>query len=120
LKDDSQYKVDVSHIIKFDKPNFHVWNKITLLFKQKKVWQIVKGTEAKPINPTATQTVVGTLALPITRAGCISDWVEGDNLALTIINNCFDNSVISHVKSKLASNKTVAEIPHIKECTWPK
>jgi hypothetical protein len=34
-------KVDVSHIIKFDELNFHVWNKSTLVFKQEKVWQIV-------------------------------------------------------------------------------
>jgi hypothetical protein len=34
----------------------------------------------------------------------INDWVEHDNLAFTSINNCLNNSVVSHVESKLTSN----------------
>jgi hypothetical protein len=90
-------KVDVSHIIKFDVQYFHVWKHIiTLMFKQKKVWQIVVGTKAKPITLTTIQITKGTFVLPTTWANSISDWVECNNLMLTIINNCLKNSVISH------------------------
>jgi hypothetical protein len=40
----------------------------------------------------------------------ISDWVEHDDLVLTTINNCLDNSLISHVKSKLTSNEAWLEL----------
>jgi hypothetical protein len=89
---------------------------MTLVFKQKKVWQIIQRTEAKPITPTAPQITVRTLALPATGAGGIrSDWVEHGDLVLTIINNCLDNSVISHVKSKLTSNEAWLELIQIFE-----
>jgi hypothetical protein len=48
----------------------HVWkHRITLVFKQKKLWQIILRTEAKPRTPTATQINVRTLGLPPTGAG---------------------------------------------------
>jgi hypothetical protein len=67
-------KVDVSHIIKFDVQYFHVWKHIiALVFKQKKVWQIVVKIEAKPITPTTTQIIKRTLVLPTIGANNISD-----------------------------------------------
>jgi hypothetical protein len=78
-------KIDVSHITKFDVQYFYVWKHIiALMFKQKKVWQIVVGTKAKPITPTTTQIIKRTLVLPTTWANNISDWVECNNLVFPI------------------------------------
>jgi len=57
---------------------------IALVFKQKKVWQIVVKIEAKPITPTTTQIIKRTLVLPTIGANNISDWVECNNLVFLI------------------------------------
>jgi len=65
-----QTKIDINHIPKFDGTYFHVWkHKLTLLFKTKKLWSIVNGTETKPIAPTTTRVA----ALPIVGASSISN-----------------------------------------------
>jgi hypothetical protein len=56
-----------------------------------------------------------TFVLPAIGAGSISDWVEHNNLELTIINNCLDNSVNSHVESKLTSSEAWLELIQILE-----
>jgi hypothetical protein len=38
----------------------------------------------------------GAAVLPTTCVGSISSWNERDTCALTIINNCLDNHVVSH------------------------
>ncbi len=52
------------------------------------------------------QITKGTFVLLTTWVSNISDWVELNNLAFTITNNCLNNSVISHVELKLTSNET--------------
>ncbi len=47
--------------------------------------------------------------------GSISNWVERNNLAFIIINNCLDNNVDSHVESKLTSNEVWLELIQIFE-----
>jgi len=55
--------------------------------------------EVKPIAPTTTKITIGTLPLVAKRIGSINVWEDKDALALTIINNCLNNSIISHIQS---------------------
>jgi hypothetical protein len=55
--------------------------------------------EVKPIAPTTTQITIGTLPLLAKRTRSINAWEDKDALALTIINNYLDNSIISHTQS---------------------
>lgn len=49
-------KIDISHIFKFNGSYFNILkHKLILIFKIKKLWSIVDGTEPKPINPTQVQ-----------------------------------------------------------------
>jgi len=64
-------------------------------------WSIVEGTEPKPVVPTET----GAQALPATGKGSIFEWEDRDALALSLINNCLENSIICHIQHcKLSSS----------------
>lgn len=93
-------KIDTSHVSKFDGTYLNIWkHRLTLIFKAEKLWSLVDGTEVKPVAPTAAQITAGTPPLPVAGAGSISAWEDRDMLALTIINNGLDNSVVSHIQS---------------------
>ena len=99
------HKVDISHIPKFNGSYFNIWkHRLTLSFKAEKLWPIVNGTQRLPVAPTAAEVAAGANALPLTGAGSINLWEEQDALALTIINNCLENSVVSHIQSCTTSH----------------
>ena len=60
---------------------------------------MVDGTDVKPVAPTAAHITAGIPPLLVVGVGSISAWEDRDTLALTIINNCLDNSVVSHIQS---------------------
>ena len=67
----------------------------------KKIVTIVDGSEIKPVAPLAAQIVVEIPSLPVTGTGSIGDWEQRITLSLTIMNNCLDNSIVSHVQPLL-------------------
>jgi hypothetical protein len=100
-------KIDTSCVTKFDGTFHNIWvHRLTLILKAEKLRNIVNGTVPTPIAPTAAQIPAGTPTLPAIGAGIINEWEEKDTVSLTIINNCLDNSVISHVQSCPTSNLT--------------
>jgi len=107
-------KIDISHVAKFDGTLYNIWvHRLTLILKAEKLWNIVNGTVPKPLAPTAAQIPAGTTILPAIGAGSISEWEERDAVSLTIINNCLDNSVISHVQSCATSNLTWTKLARL-------
>ena len=75
-----------------------------MIFKTEKLWSIVSGAEPLPVAPTVAEIAVGSQLLPATGVGSISHWEERDSLSLTIINNCLENNVVSHIQSCLNAN----------------
>jgi hypothetical protein len=54
-------KVDRSHVIKFDETFYNIWvHRLTLIFKEEKLWNIINGIIQKPIAPVVSQIIVGT------------------------------------------------------------
>lgn len=94
-------KIDLSHINKFDGSFFNIWkHRMTLTFKAEKMWLIVNGEEPLSIAPTTTELVDGTRqALHAEGAGSISNWVDKNAIALTIITKCLENHIVPHVQS---------------------
>ena len=110
------HKVDISHISKFDGTYFNIWqHRLTLVFKAEKLWSVVSGDEPLPITLNAIQIAAGTPALPATGAGSISNWEERDTLSLTIINNCLENNIVSHIQSYKTSNEAWKELKSVFE-----
>jgi len=57
----ASYKIDISHVTKFDGSYFNIWkHRLTLIFKAKKLWPIVSGEQYLLVAPTTSQIVVGT------------------------------------------------------------
>jgi len=74
-------------VTKFDGTYFNVWKHcITLLFKAKRFWPIVEGTESKSI----ASIIVEAQALLSTSKGSIAKREDREALALSIINNCLE------------------------------
>ena len=100
------HRIDTSHVTKFDGSYFNIWkHRLTLIFKAEKLWSIVSGDQHLPVAPTAAEVAAGTPALPAIGVGSISMWEDQDALALTIINNCLENSIVSHVQSSKTANQ---------------
>lgn len=94
------HKIDISHVTKFDGSYYNIWkHRLTLIFKAEKLWPIVSGSEPLPAAPSAAEVAAGTPALPTTGVGSISAWEDKDALSLTIINNCLENNIVSHIQS---------------------
>jgi hypothetical protein len=54
-------KIDISNVIKFDETFYNIWvHRLTLIFKAKKLWNIINGIIQKPIAPTIAQIIVRT------------------------------------------------------------
>ena len=99
-------KIDISHVPKFNGTYFNIWkHRLTLIFKIEKLWSIVSGAEPLPVAPTAAKIATGSQLLPATGVGSISHWEERDSLSLTIINNCLENNVVSHIQSCSNANQ---------------
>jgi len=110
------HKVDISHISKFDGTYFNIWQqRLTLVFKAEKLWSVVSGSEPLPIAPNTAQIAASTPVLPTIGAGSISHWEERDTLSLTIIINCLENNVISHIQSYKTSNEAWKELKNVFE-----
>lgn len=100
------FKVNTSHLTKFDGNYHHVWkHKLTLIFKQERILAIVDGTKLKYIAPTTTHIVARAQVLLATRPCSIIKWEEQDILVLTLINECLENNVISHVHLWILQDK---------------
>jgi len=96
----STHKVNISHVTKFNGSYFNIWkHRLTLIFKAEKLWPIVNGTQYLPIAVTQAQIAAGIPALLQIGIGSISMWEDQDTLALTIINNYLENSIVSHIQS---------------------
>ena len=109
-------KIDISHVPKFNGTYFNIWKHIlTLIFKTEKLWSIVSGAEPLPVAPTVAEIVAGSQLLPTIGVGSISYWEERDSLSLTIINNCLENNVVSHIQSYSYANQTWQELSRIFE-----
>ena len=109
-------KVDISHVPKFNGTYFNIWkHRLTLIFKTEKLWSIVSGVEPLPVAPTAAEITAGSQPLPQTGTGSISHWEERDSLSLTIINNCLENNVVSHIQSCTNANQAWQELTRIFE-----
>ena len=65
--------------------------------------------------PTARELAAGTLVLPLTGAGSISLWKDQDALSLTIVNNCLENSIVSHIQSCKTSHLAWSKLINIFE-----
>ena len=112
----SQGRIDISHIRKFDGTYFHIWkHRLTLLFKSERLYSIVSGTEGKPVQPSAAEILAGAVVPPGNGPGSIINWEDKDTIALTIITNCLDNNIVSHIQSKLTSNEAWQELIRIFE-----
>jgi len=77
---------------------------LTPIVKVEKLWPIVSGKQHLPMAATAVQITIGTSNLPSSGTGSISLWEDQDALALTIINNYFENSIVSRIQSCQTSN----------------
>ena len=109
-------KIDISHVPKFNGTHFNIWKqRLTLIFKTEKLWSIVSGAEPLPVAPIAAEIVAGSQLLPATGVGSISYWEERDSLSLTIINNCLENNVVSHIQSCSNANQAWQELSRIFE-----
>jgi len=54
-------KIDISHVIKFDETFYKIWvHRLTLIFKAKKLCNIINGIIQKLIAPIVAQIIVGT------------------------------------------------------------
>ena len=103
------HKIDISHVPNFNGSYFNIWkHRLTLIFKAEKLWTIVNGTQSSPVAPSAADLAAGANALPLTGAGSINLWEEQDALALTIINNCLENSVVSHESHTILHHITLS------------
>ena len=112
----SQVRIDISHIPKFDGTYFHIWkHRLTLLFKSERLYSIVSGTEGKPVQPSVAEILAGVVVPPANGLGSIINWEDKDTIALTIITNCLDNNIVSHIQSKLTSNEAWQELIRIFE-----
>ena len=112
----STHKIDISHVTKFNGSYFNIWkHRLTLIFKAEKLWPLVSGNQHLPVAPTAAELAAGALALPLTGAGSISMWEDQDAIALTIINNCLENSVVSHIQSCTTSHLAWSRLTSIFE-----
>ena len=101
----STHKVDISHVTKSNGSYFNIWkHRLTLIFKAQKLWPIVSGTQHLSVVVTTADIAARIPALPQTGAGSISMWEDQDTLALTIINNCLENSIVSHIQSCTTSH----------------
>jgi hypothetical protein len=101
----STHKVDISHVTKFNGSYFNIWkHRLTLIFKAEKLWPIVSGTQHLPMVVTTAEITTRIFVLPRTGARSISMWEDQDTLALTIINNCLENSIVSHIQSCTTSH----------------
>jgi len=86
---------DNRNMTKFDGTFFNVWkHHMILLFKAKRFWSIVEGTEPKPKAPTT----IGAQTLPTTGKGSLVEWEDRDTLALSIMNNCLKNLILCHIQ----------------------
>jgi hypothetical protein len=77
-----------------------------LIFKAEILWPLVNGTKPKPITPTTPQITIGTHSLLAIGVGIINAWEEGYLISLTLINNCLDNTILSHVQSCIIARLT--------------
>lgn len=93
---------DNKDVTKFDGTFFNVWKHPMTLFMGERFWPIVEGIEPKPV----ASTIEGAQVLPSTGKGTsIVEWEDKDALAFSIINNCLDNLIVSHIQHcKSASN----------------
>ena len=94
--------VDISHVDEFDGSYYYIWKHIfKLIFMTENLVTMVNGSEIKPVAPPAAQIAAETPSLHVTGTGCIGDWEQRITLSLTIMNNCLDNSIVSHVQPLL-------------------
>jgi hypothetical protein len=70
-----------------------------LIFKVENLWPLVNGRKPKPMTPTTPQIAISTCSLLAIGVGIINAWEEGYVISLTLISNCLDNTIISHVQS---------------------
>lgn len=110
------HKIDISHVTKFNGSYFNVWkHRLTLIFKAEKLWSLVSGIEHLPVAPTQVELAAGATILRLTGASSISLWQEQDAIALTIINNCIESSIVSHIQSRQKSFSAWSELISIFE-----
>ena len=101
----STHKIDISDVTKFNGSYFNIWkHRLTLIFKVEKLWPLVSGIQPLPMAPTAAELAAGALALPLTGVGSINMWEDQDAIALTIITNCLEISIVSHIQSCTTSH----------------
>jgi hypothetical protein len=109
-------KINASHITKFDGPYFDIHkHRLMLIFKAKKLWPLVNGTKPKPMTPTTPQIAIGTHSLLAIGVSIINAWEEGYVISLTLISNCLDNIVISHVQSCTTARLTWTKLTKLFE-----
>ncbi len=74
------------------------------------VWSIANGTETKPMTPTFAQIKIRGIAIPIIWVDNINNWEEWKTLSM--INNCLENKMVSHVQSRSMSRIQVNCLSH--------
>jgi hypothetical protein len=84
-----------------------------LIFKVEILWPLVNGTKPKPMTPTTPQIAIGIRSLPAIGIGIINAWDEGYVISLTLIRNCLDNIVISHVQSCIIARLTWTKLTRL-------
>ena len=73
------------------------------------------GLREKHVQHYAAEILAGVVIPPANGPGSIINWEDKDTIALTIITNCLDNNIVSHIQSKLTSNEAWQELIRIFE-----
>ena len=75
-----------------------------IIFESKKLYSIVSGAEGKPAQSSTAIILAGAIVLDVNGPNCIMNLKKMDTISSTIITNCLDNNIVSHIQSKLAAN----------------